>query len=234
MTYLTNKGGAVFLLVRKMPPKKGWLRERAGQRTRTTLFVCFQTIIPLFQCPFLLNELQDLPFPAAAAQLQCTAQHFCCSNSLGRVWNANISSHIYKGDSRRERIKAFRSEMAYPLDLQLQEFFVQSIKAVFNHSLKSILGKESSALDDSAHHSSNNRTSIENISRQSSIVCRGNPKTVPQPHTVPESSKLTYYITTVNFQTLKMKESKEAVIQLSLSISVVKETPKYCKTQLVF
>lgn len=124
--------------------------------------------------------------------------------------------------------------MAYPLDLQLQEFLVQSIKAVFNHSLKSILGKESSALDDSARHSSNNRTSIENISRQSSIVCRVNPKTVPQPHTVPESSKLTYYITTVNFQTLEMKESKEAVIQLSLSISVVKETPKYCKTRLVF
>lgn len=117
--YLTNKGGSVFLSVRKMPPKKGWLGERAGERRRTTLFICFSNNRSTVPASLLLNELRDLPFPAAATQLQCTAQYFCCSNSLGGVWNANISSHIYKGDSRRKRIKAFRSEMAYPLDLQL-------------------------------------------------------------------------------------------------------------------
>lgn len=30
--------------------------------------------------------------------------------------------------------------MAYPLELQLQDFSVQSIKAVFNHSVESIIG----------------------------------------------------------------------------------------------
>lgn len=107
--YLTNKGGAVFLLVRKMPPKADWGRGQGNAQEPRFAFLS-QTIIPLFQRPILLNELQDLPFPAAATQLQCTAQCFCCSNSLGGVWNANISSHIDKVDSKRKRIKAFRSE----------------------------------------------------------------------------------------------------------------------------
>lgn len=130
----TNKGSALFLLARKEKASKARMtRAEGGESTHqeSQLFFFFlKTITPVFQCPFLLNEQQDLPFQPPPIPTPHTTQCCCCSGSLERVCSANMLSHGCKGDSRREAMTAPRGQPQVLSTCSNSTFLVQGMKAV--------------------------------------------------------------------------------------------------------